>query len=206
MWLMNETHATMALKVNEIFYSLQGEGRWTGTPATFIRLAGCNLQCPFCDTSHSAFNLMEERDIAELVEKAPSRHVVITGGEPTIQLTLPLLRALKETGAFIQIETNGTLALPAGAAELIDWITCSPKLPEPPAIDRIDELKVVYTGTDVEPMLAIALTHPECRYLQPCDTGNPDRNAEIIRSAISYIKQHPQWKLSLQTHKLLSIR
>lgn len=202
---MSEPVPTM-LKVNEIFYSLQGEGRWTGAPATFIRLAGCNLRCPFCDTRHETFTLLTEDAIVAAVAESPSAHVVITGGEPTMQLTTSLLKSLKAIGAFIQIETNGSIGLPAEALDLIDWITCSPKTPAPIAIGRIDELKVVYYGEDVEHKLSIPVTHAECRYLQPCDTGDSSRNSSIISSAISYIKQHPQWKLSLQTHKLLNIR
>lgn len=205
MWKMSESMPSM-LEVNEIFYSLQGEGRWTGTPATFIRLAGCNLCCPFCDTSHETSTLLSEAEVVARVVESPSAHVVITGGEPTMQITTSLLKSLKAIGAFIQIETNGSIELPAEALDLIDWITCSPKTPAPMAVGRIDELKVVYQGEDIEPMLRIPVTRAECRYIQPCDTGDPSRNSAIISSAISYIKQHPQWKLSLQTHKILNIR
>lgn len=110
-------------KINEIFYSLQGEGCFTGTPAVFIRFSGCNLQCDFCDTAHQEGVWMSDQEIIEEVENYPAAHVVFTGGEPGLQLTRELVLALKEKGKFIQIETNGTVVLPEG----IDWITCSPK-------------------------------------------------------------------------------
>ncbi|MCM1116340.1 MAG: 7-carboxy-7-deazaguanine synthase QueE [Pseudoflavonifractor sp.] len=195
------------MRVNEIFYSLQGEGRWTGSPAVFIRLSGCNLTCSFCDTEHEPFTEMTEEEIADEAAAFAGRHVVITGGEPSLQLTVSLLEALKARGFFIQIETNGTKALPPAVMERIDWVTCSPKLAAHPKIGRIDELKALYDdGSDMTPLLEIGLTHPECRYLQPLDTGLPGPNAHNVASAIGYIKTHPQWKLSLQTHKLLNIR
>ena len=110
------------MRVNEIFYSIQGEGRFTGTAAVFIRLSGCNLRCPFCDTHHETFEEMDEEEIARRVSAFPARHVVITGGEPTLQLTPKLTQCLHAMGCYIQIETNGSKALPEGAD--IDWITC----------------------------------------------------------------------------------
>lgn len=180
-------------RVNEIFYSLQGEGFFTGRPAVFVRLSGCNRACPFCDTDFAAFTEMSAVEIAAEVDKYPCSHVVITGGEPTLQLDSALVAELKGRGKFLQIETNGSLPVAAG----IDWVTCSPKEP-PYGIDRIDELKIVFQSQDVE-AIAASLPRPKVRCLQPCSGTN---TAETI----DYILAHPWWRLSLQTHKLIDIR
>ena len=179
-------------KVNEIFYSLQGEGYYTGTPAVFLRLSGCNRRCEFCDTDHFDGRDMTATEIADAIAAYPSRHLVITGGEPTMQLDSDLLRAIKAERFYVQIETNGSLPVPVE----VDWVTCSPKA-APWGIDRIDELKVVYEGQDVE-RIASLLPAPR-HFLQPCSGLN---TAEVI----DYILAHPHWRLSLQTHKLIDIR
>lgn len=196
------------MKVNEIFYSLQGEGWFTGTPAVFVRLSGCNLRCPFCDTDHHTGQQMTALEIATEVGRYGARHVVITGGEPTLQLEPELLRRLKALGLTVQLETNGTMEVPPEALALIDWVTCSPKTPPSDIrIGRIDEVKVIWEGPglDLEPYFhgpyALARVHS----LQPCDTSDPSRNAAIIRSAVEAVKADPRWRLSLQTHKLIHI-
>ena len=187
------------MKINETFISLQGEGYFTGTPAFFLRFSGCNLRCPFCDTRHQDYTERSEDDIvAEAVRQAP-RHIVVTGGEPAMQLTPTLVERLHAAGFFIQVETNGTLPLPQG----IDWVTCSPK--GSPILKRVDELKVLYGENGFDPSIADRIEAKEYR-LQPLDTGNPERNRIILRSCIDYILQHPRWSLSLQTHKLLDIK
>lgn len=190
----------MKYPVNEIFYSLQGEGRFTGTPAVFVRFAGCNRRCPFCDTDFSSSKPMTGEEIVDEVGKYPARHVVFTGGEPTLSLDGALCRALKERGYFLQIETNGSNPVP----EEIDWVTCSPK-ERPWGIDRMDELKVVFTGQDVE-AIADAFAgaesealHPSVTSLQPCSGAN-------VEATVKYILEHPRWSLSLQVHKLLNIQ
>ena len=110
-------------KVNEIFYSLQGEGYFTGTAAVFLRFSGCNRRCDFCDTQHFTFTEMSADEIAGAAGAFPARHIVVTGGEPALQLDDILIRRLKALGFFIQVETNGTLPVPTG----VDWVTCSPK-------------------------------------------------------------------------------
>lgn len=189
------------LRVNEIFYSLQGEGHFTGTPAVFVRLSGCNLRCPFCDTDHHASVGMTYAQVVEQVTAFPSRHVAVTGGEPSMQLTDGFIDALHAAGCFVQVETNGTLPLPPS----VDWVTCSPK-DAPVVLDRIDELKVVYSGQPMDgyaPLMAIAA---EWR-LQPCDVpGDPSASERHLRAAIAYTLANPRWRLSLQTHKLISIR
>lgn len=180
------------MKINEIFYSLQGEGAFAGTPAVFVRLSGCNRSCSFCDTDFAAFTEMTPEQIVEEAAKHPARHVVITGGEPALQITPEFVGMLKQAGFFVQIETNGSLPVP----DAIDWITCSPKA-RPWKIQRVDELKVVYQGQDVEEIASHF--SPKVKCLQPCSGLN---TAETIE----YILAHPQWRLSLQTHKLLDIR
>lgn len=201
------------MKVNEIFYSLQGEGRFTGVPAVFVRLSGCNMHCWFCDTSHEEGTQMSVEEIVSQVLSFPARHVVITGGEPALQLDKELSDALHKAGFFIQIETNGTVPLKEGVS--VDWITCSPKVGVREAdgvvreralrLGRIDELKVVMDSEDMDPSRFEEVKASEYR-LQPCATGDPAKDKRILKATIEYIQAHPQWSLSLQTHKMLDIR
>ena len=123
-------------RVNDIFYSLQGEGHNTGRAAIFIRFSGCNLKCPFCDTDFSRYDELTDDDIIERIKDFPSRFVVLTGGEPSLQVDTPLIDKLHAHGYEIAMETNGTHPVPAG----IDWTTCSPK--GVTNIKSCDELKV----------------------------------------------------------------
>lgn len=198
------------MKVNEIFHSLQGEGRFTGTPAVFVRLSGCNLNCWFCDTEFHSFKEMTEDEIIAEILRYPSRNVVITGGEPTLQLTASLTTKLHAEGFFIMLETNGSKPLPEGCE--IDWITCSPKLQGPSSssihplhIQHIDELKVVYEGNQQDMSVYDDIIASEYR-LQPCSTGDRQKDTFITNQTIDYILAHPKWKLSLQTHKILGVR
>ena len=179
-------------KINEIFYSLQGEGFHTGIPAVFIRFSGCNLKCGFCDTQHEEGVDMTDEAIVSEVLRYPCRMVILTGGEPGLWIDEVLIEALHRVGKFVCIETNGTCVLP----DTIDWVTCSPKEGAILRVKHIDELKVVYVGQDVSPYLSISAKH---YFLQPCSCRNTDE-------VIEYIKCHPQWRLSLQTHKLIDIR
>lgn len=189
------------MKINEIFYSIQGEGHFTGTAAVFIRTSGCNLKCSFCDTQHEKGVEMSISEVAAAAAAYPARHAVITGGEPSLQSELPqLVEALHDAGFYIQIETNGTRPLP----DAIDWVTCSPKVLEKTVVRHPHELKVVYEGQDMQPYSQ--LFSPQVWSLQPCDTGHPQRNQEILSETIQYITDHPQWRLSLQTHKLIGVR
>jgi organic radical activating enzyme len=183
-------------RVNEIFYSLQGEGYFTGTASVFLRFSGCNLSCGFCDTDHFDGREMTADEIVAEVSQYAGRHIVITGGEPTLQLDDALVEALKTARFFIQIETNGTRPVP----RQVDWVTCSPKYGEL-NIDRVDELKIVYEGFDGMDVEQLKARFDGARqyYLQP-------RSGENITETIAYIEAHPWWRLSLQTHKLLDIR
>lgn len=181
------------MKVNEIFYSLQGEGRWTGTPAVFVRLSGCNRKCAFCDTDHERYTEMTESEIVARVEEVgPGAPIVIfTGGEPAMQLTATLVDKIKRNGHAAHIETNGTLPVP----ENLDWVTCSPKTP-PYALRSVDELKIVYQGQDVEALAA--QFEAKVKSLQPCSGQN-------VAETVAYIKAHPWWRLSIQLHKIIGI-
>ncbi len=193
------------MRVNEIFYSLQGEGFNTGTPAVFIRFSGCNLQCPFCDTQHQDGKEMTEGEIIEEVSRYKANLVVVTGGEPALQLTESLVEILHFLGKTVAVETNGTVELPKN----VDWITLSPKdafLGEKatPVLREADELKVVFDGENELKFYGnINVKH---RFLQPCDTGDAEKNKEIIKKTIEFCKENPEWRLSLQTHKILNIR
>lgn len=186
------------LKINEIFYSLQGEGYFAGVPAVFVRFSGCNLSCSFCDTNHGSHTIMTEEQVVEEISKYPTRHIVITGGEPALQLRAGFVARLHSHGYFVQVETNGTCRLPDG----IDWITCSPKQPVV-VPDRINELKELFDG---ERPIFNPETDADVYSLQPLDTGDCVRNAAITEAAVEYVKNNPRWRLSLQTHKLLNIR
>lgn len=186
-------------KVNEIFYSLQGEGYFTGTAAVFLRFSGCNLKCGFCDTQHEKYSEMNAGEILKELSTHPSRHLIITGGEPSLQLDQILVDMLHDAGFFIQVETNGTHPLP----EDIDWVTCSPKGDNEIRLKHVDELKIVYLGQDVETIAnSIGAMH---YFLQPCSSPSYPGGSNTS-DTISYILSHPHWRLSLQTHKLLDIK
>lgn len=201
----------MAYRVNEIFYSLQGEGFWTGTPAVFVRFSGCNLRCPFCDTAHQTFTPMSADDIIGRCHSERSEEsaiVILTGGEPGLQVDEALIEKLHGAGYRVHIETNGTVALPEG----IDWVTLSPKEDVPElkgdgkvVLERADEVKVIYAeGDDPARWAAFPATW---HFLQPCDMASDvEATRRNIAATITYIKENPSWRLSLQTHKLLGIR
>lgn len=207
-------------RVNEIFYSLQGEGRHTGRAAVFVRFAGCNLRCPFCDTEFDSYREMTAEEIigemSEYEVKGAKREafrqlVVLTGGEPTLQVDESFVDLLHQHGYEVSMESNGTRPAPKN----LDWLTVSPKEQgaryEVRGTRMPDELKVVFDeDTAPEAYLhsfsSTSRPAPRYFYLQPCDTGDKERNARILHQCIEYIKEHPQWRLSLQTHKLTGIQ
>lgn len=196
-------------RINDIFYSLQGEGWNTGRAAVFVRFAGCNLRCPFCDTDFDSYREMTDEAIVAQMTQYPARLAVLTGGEPTLQVDEDFVELLHRHGYEVAMESNGTRQAPAN----LDWLTVSPKVDEGTRVKsdgRIpDELKVIFDeNTDPEAYLPSSLTpHSSPKlYLQPCDTGNAERNLYIINRCVSYIKDHPWWRLSLQTHKLAGFK
>ncbi len=210
----------MGYAVKEIFYSLQGEGRNAGRPAVFCRFAGCNLwsgrerdrtmaACNFCDTDFVGVDgegggRFDDTDaLAKAIARmwggdGDRRFVVLTGGEPLLQVDDPLVSALHGRKFEIALETNGSLAAPHG----IDWITVSPKGATPLAQTSGNELKLVFPQKDVDPVSFEPLAFDHF-FLQPLD--GPDRDANTA-AAIAYCLQHPRWRLSLQTHKYMGIR
>ena len=211
----------MTYAVKEIFYTLQGEGANAGRPAVFCRFAGCNLWsgreadraeavCEFCDTDFvgtdgpggGKFRTPGELEAAVAAvwptgDPLARPLVVCTGGEPLLQLDLPLIEALHSAGFEIAVETNGTVVPPPG----IDWLCVSPKAEAPLLVTTGDELKLVYpqAGAEPERYAGLAFRH---FFLQPMD--GPAREANT-RAALQYCLTHPRWRLSLQTHKLLGI-
>ena len=234
-------------RINNIFYSLQGEGRNTGRAAAFVRFAGCNLRCPFCDTEFDSYREMTADEILQEIAQLSSfysplsslrsplsslhsplssRFIVLTGGEPTLQVDEHFIDQLHQEGYEVAMESNGTRPAPRN----LDWLTVSPKVVDGgrSMVDRgswmvdgegkaPDEIKIVFEENTAEMLSSPAsplssflsplsyLPSPPLLYLQPCDTGDSARNAFILQQCISYIKQHPQWRLSLQTHKLIGI-
>ena len=187
-------------RINDIFYSLQGEGRQTGKAAVFVRFSGCNLSCPFCDTDFNDYREMTAEELLAAMSDFPARYVVLTGGEPTLQVTESLIEQFHQAGFTVAMETNGTNPLPAN----LDWSTVSPK--GEVAVRRCNELKILFgAGGQMRPMV-LPRTEADYYYLQPCDTGNAERNREVTRQCVEYIKKHPQWHLSLQTHKFIHIQ
>lgn len=193
-------------RINEIFYSLQGEGYNTGTAAVFIRFSGCNLQCPFCDTDHRNGTVMSEREIVGAVMQYPrAPMVVLTGGEPSLFIDYDFVELLKRcTGKLVAIETNGTNPLP----DNIDWVTLSPKDAYdgcdafPVIVDHCDELKVVYTGQPLDGYFNIKARH---YFLQPCYCHDEEQCRRNVESAVAAVLSDPRWRLSLQTHRLIGI-
>ena len=185
-------------RVNEIFYSLQGEGAYTGTPMVFVRFSGCNRACVFCDTEFDEYTLMTAGEIVDEAGRYGCHRVVLTGGEPLLQVDAELIERLHDAGLIIHIETNGTLPVPEG----IDWVTCSPK-DDVPAIqlERVNEVKVVYRGQNAAQLDRIMrfFPHETLFFLQPCSGLNIDETVARVLSL-------PKWRLSLQIHKLIDIQ
>jgi 7-carboxy-7-deazaguanine synthase len=207
----------MSYAVKELFLTLQGEGMQAGRRAVFLRFAGCNLwsgreadraeaACSFCDTDFVGTDgenggrydapALAAR-VGALWGEGPTPLVVMTGGEPMLQLDAPLLDALHGEGFEVAVETNGTLPAPAG----IDWICVSPKAGTEVVQRQGNELKLVWPqeGIDPEALLAWRFDH---FLIQPKDCDERDA---ALRNAIDYVMAHPSWKLSLQTHKLLGL-
>jgi len=196
----------MFYRINEIFYSLQGEGFHTGTPAVFVRFSGCNLRCFFCDTQHQKGETMSLEEIIEEVNRYPDASMlVLTGGEPSLFVDEAFVAELKQrTGKMIAIETNGTRPLPSN----LDWVTLSPKSVfeggdmVPCVLKKCDELKVVYLGQDLSQYDEI---HADHRFLQPCFSDDETQCQINMKSCVEAVMTHPGWRLSLQIHRALHI-
>lgn len=211
----------MTYAVKEIFYTLQGEGAQSGRAAVFCRFAGCNLWngreedratavCKFCDTDFVGTDgtgggkFASADELADVIAEtwgAPgvqNRYVVLTGGEPLLQVDEALTSALHARGFTVAVETNGTVAPPPG----LDWICVSPKADAEVIITKGNELKLVYPQAGVDPARFEGLVFDHF-FLQPMD--GPQRDDNTAR-AIAYCQQHPQWRLGVQSHKMIGIR
>lgn len=201
----------MTYRVNEIFYSIQGEGFWTGRPAVFCRFSGCNLWtgreqdrrnaiCTFCDTNFVSYT---EYSLEQLVTAitllwpgggAPM--VIFTGGEPLLQLDVALVQSLRSLNWYAALETNGTKPIPF----TVDWICVSPKTPT--IRTAADELKLVYPQAAITPEM-FADANASHFWLSPMDGPNvADNTAQAYR----YCLNHPQWRLNIQSHKMIGVR
>ncbi len=200
------------LLISEIFYSLQGEGFHAGTPAIFVRAAGCNLACVFCDTDFSPRERLEVEDVMERLKAFPARFVVLTGGEPTLQVAgfRELTARLHEAGYYVTVETNGSSIETLGA----DWVTVSPKLSQGGqwVMRQGDELKLVFEGQSLEAFEDSRFQH---YFLQPKEirtgifgAGERDEAATRVQweKTIEAVLARPKWKLSFQLHKELGLR
>lgn len=222
----------MAYMVKEIFYTLQGEGANAGRPAVFCRFAGCNLWsgreedrskaiCPFCDTDfvgtdgtdggrYDTAHALALRIASFWPKSSPDSKplVVCTGGEPLLQVDALLVEALHQQGFEVAVETNGTIAAPNG----LDWLCVSPKAATLGASSAESfmqksghELKVVWPqiGLDLPTLAALPFLH---RFLQPMDVSDATLRSQYLQDCIAYCLAHPEWRLSLQTHKITGIR
>ena len=210
----------MNYSIKTLYYTLQGEGFYTGRPAVFCRFSGCNLwsglekdrktaTCNFCDTEFvgtdglNGGKYLTAESVAEKAlslwpaESGTKPYVVCTGGEPLLQLDSKLISAFQNFGFEIGIETNGTIPVPDG----IDWVCVSPKSGADFIVKHGDELKIVYPQNGLDPSNYIGLQFDHFS-LQPMDGLNTQ---ETTKLTLNYCMNHPQWKLSLQTHKLLNI-
>lgn len=208
--------------IKEMFYTLQGEGAQAGRAAVFCRFSGCNLWsgreadragavCKFCDTDFvgtdgvgggrfGSATELAEAIAARYVGKSGKPYVVLTGGEPTLQVDAPLIDALHAQGFEIAIETNGTLPVPEG----IDWVCVSPKFGSELVQRTGNELKVVVpqVGQNLDALAALAFDH---YFVQAMDTADPALHAKNLKAAINVCLEKPQWRLSVQTHKAIGM-
>lgn len=206
-------------KIKEIYYTLQGEGAQTGRPAVFCRFTGCNLWsgreedrhkaiCRFCDTDFWGTDgelggRYTAQELAQRVKdcwpdsQSGQPYVVCTGGEPLLQLDEPLIEAFHQLGLEVGVETNGTIEPPKD----LDWVCVSPKADAELVIEKADEIKLVFPQVGAEPERFKSMNFDQF-FLQPMDGPDTDRNTQLT---LNYCLEHPQWRLSLQTHKLLNI-
>ncbi|MFC3852840.1 7-carboxy-7-deazaguanine synthase [Salinispirillum marinum] len=215
----------MTYSVKEAFYSLQGEGAHTGRPAVFCRFTGCNLWsgraadragaiCQFCDTDfigtdgqhggrfHSA-EALADHILALWPEGCGHRYVIFTGGEPLLQLDTDLIQAMHAREFVVGVESNGTLAAPEG----IDWLCVSPKGTSDVVVKHCDELKLVFPQSAAPPerFSHIRATHRYLSPMNPYDANRITPQSDHTQAAIAYCLANPEWRLTLQTHKILGV-
>lgn len=204
----NSEQQSTLYKVNEIFYSYQAEGRWAGRAAIFIRMAGCNLRCDFCDTEFLSGSDMDVNEIMANVRDHEAKFVVISGGEPLMQDTLDLVKALKDENYYVAVETNGTYEI---GHDYFDWVTVSPKNSNI-KIKKCNELKIVLGVDEYPETYGI---ESDVKFISP---KNPTHNQEIgshsadflstnvAQYCYRYVLKNPEWSLTFQTHKSIGVR
>ncbi|MCK5520189.1 7-carboxy-7-deazaguanine synthase QueE [bacterium] len=205
----NQKQQSHLYSVNDIFYSIQGEGYWTGTAAIFVRFAHCNLSCSFCDTEFESFTNMSLDKILKKIKEYPSKHLVLTGGEPLMRDISFLCDVFKKNNYFIQVETNGMYAI--GDAS-IDWISMSPKN-DKIVLKNVQELKVLLKENEKIP----DYSHIEAEhyYLSPLNLGHDRKTGTFESHEFDYksadwcyrqVLKYPHWKMSVQLHKLIGVK
>ena len=188
-----------SLQINEIFYSIEGEGVRVGQPTLFVRLSKCNLRCFFCDTEFDTYSEMTIEEIVDEVQKHSAQWVSLTGGEPLAQNIAPLCAALKGNGYRIHIETSGSLSPQAELFDLIEHWTVSPKRRRVvDGFERITELKYVVGKAFREDMVEV--DRSDLIYLQP-ESSKP----EYVHKTLEILQRHPDWRLSCRIHKMLQL-
>lgn len=201
-------------RIAEVFYSLQGEGVRAGTANVFLRFAGCNLRCTksdagfLCDTDHAVTAELERPDqvveAARWADVSRCGCVILTGGEPLLQVDLPLLVALADAGYHhVGLETNGTVAIPAEMRPWFGWVSCSPKRHAAIALESANEVRIVLGMGDVPPKQS---TLPKANHyiLSPASKGSALDQA-AVDWCLSYAMKHPEWRVSMQLHKVWRI-
>lgn len=208
----------MLYEIAETFYSLQGEGDWTGTPMSFIRLAGCNLKCEWCDTDYSVKRVVSLNELVEEALSRPARKVVITGGEPALQDTQPLVAELRKHKVKCHVETNGTLPIHMDW----DWVAVSPKGPanklDPIVINMAAEVKFIVGVPswrqyidEVCDQFGLLDKVNTIKWIMPLAKPYPFRLAdglieENTQQAIAYCKGNPDFRFCIQMHKVVGIK
>lgn len=190
------------MSINEIFYSLQGEGARAGEPSIFVRLSNCDLTCGFCDTEFLSGEEMTCEQLLAEIKRFPGKWIVWTGGEPTLQLNGDIVSFFKKAGYKQAIETNGNNKVPVG----LDWVAVSPKVAEHVVKknfpDGVDELRYVrHTGQRGIPSPLIVAKH---YFISPMFNGNMI-DIDNLKHCTKLVLENPEWKLSVQTHKMMKI-
>jgi len=195
----------MGLIVKEIFNSIQGEGVFAGSLTTFIRLAGCSVNCPIKKNCDTDYNGGDKMSITNILMKCDNRIVCITGGEPLEQDILQLCISLRETGKQVHIQTSGTIQMSDDLFANTNHVVCSPKtVADKIMLSRIDEIKVVYYGQDISNYYG--LSGANYNYIQPLEKNLSYNIEGCIKKARELEKYGQKWKISIQNHKLIGVR
>lgn len=195
-------------KINEIFYSYQAEGFWSGRPAVFIRFAECNLRCDFCDTEFLTGIDMSVAEIMANIRDYKSKFIVLSGGEPLMNDTTELAQALKDEDYYIAVETNGMYHT---KHELFDWITVSPKN-DKLKLKACNEVKVVLGIDEIPETYGLEAEH---RFISPKNPTHDQTigthtanffSTNVAQYCVKYVQKHPEWRLTFQTHKAIGVK